>query len=439
MRGSTLSRLLLVMLLFSLLVAGCKPAATPTPTPAPKKTAVPTAVPPPKPVRIGVAYPFTGPIAGTTAALKDGLELMADFINNKWDLPFRLAKEEGLPNLGGAKIELVYGDTQGSTEVGPAEVERLITQEKIDVLTCCYQSSVTKPSSDVAERYGMPTNGDECSATSLTERGLKWFWRTNPSERQRQEASARALGALVKAGYPVKRVGLLIENSEAGATMRQEVLKYFPEQGLEIVVDVTFPTGTTDLTAELLKIKEANPDVLFMQGYNPDYVLAPLTLKKLDWAPYMFYGQSGIVAQQIRESLGKDFEYIVAQETWGADLLESKPWVGQVAKLFKERYNREMDGEIAVAMVGLLTWADVINRAGSTDHQAILKALAETNIPGEELVAPFRGVWFDPTTHQNLGTEFTLVQWVDGAWHTVYPFDVATAKMVPFKPWSERK
>jgi branched-chain amino acid transport system substrate-binding protein len=433
-----MSRLVVFVLVLSLL-AGCAPAATPTPKPVVKDTPVPTAAPTEVPtVRLGIAWPFTGPIAATAQGLKDGVELIVEFINESWDFPFRFATTEGLPNLGGAKIEVFYADTQGTTDVGPAAVEQLITQDNVDILFCCYQSSVTKPSSDVAERYGVPAIGAECSSVTLTERGLKWFWRTNPSERQRQKASAEHLAGLRDAGYPINTIGLLIEDSEAGATMREEVLNFFPEHGLEIVADVQFPTGTTDLTAELLKIKQANPDVLFMQGYNPDYVLALLTLEKLDYAPYMYYGQSGIVAQQIRESAGKNFEYVVSQETWGADLLEAKPWVAEIASIYKARYGRDMDGEIAVAMVAVLTVADVANRAGSTDPESLFTALGETKIPADEMIAPWKGVWFDPVTHQNQGVDFTLVQWVDGAWHTIWPAEVKRAELVPLKPWAER-
>ena len=80
------------------------------------------------------------------------MHLAVDIINGKYDLDLPLAKEEGLPNLGGAKLELVFADTKGEPKNGLAEVERLITQEKGVAIIGAYQSSVTKTASQATER-----------------------------------------------------------------------------------------------------------------------------------------------------------------------------------------------------------------------------------------------------------------------------------------------
>ncbi|MGZ6225884.1 MAG: ABC transporter substrate-binding protein, partial [Syntrophales bacterium] len=127
-------------------------------------------------IRIGVIFPLTGPLATTGQGLLKGAELAADIINNKYNLNMPLAKTAGLPNLKGAKIKIVPGDHQGKPEVGMAEAERLITQEKVVAIIGCYNSAVTATASQAAERYGIPFLNDSSTSPGLTDRGFKWFF-----------------------------------------------------------------------------------------------------------------------------------------------------------------------------------------------------------------------------------------------------------------------
>ncbi|HEX7522954.1 MAG TPA: ABC transporter substrate-binding protein, partial [Candidatus Deferrimicrobium sp.] len=98
-----------------------------------------------KEIRIGAAYPLSGNIAATGLDCLHGAELAVDIINGKYpDLNLPLAKSEGLPNLGGAKLKLIVADTKGEPRNGQAEAERLVTQEKVVAMIGAYQSSVTK-------------------------------------------------------------------------------------------------------------------------------------------------------------------------------------------------------------------------------------------------------------------------------------------------------
>ena len=97
-----------------------------------------------KVIKIGAVYPLTGNIASTGLDNRRGVDLAVDIINGKYSLDLPLSLEEGLPNLGGAKIQIVYADTKGDPKNGMSEAERLITQEKVVAMIGAYQSSVTK-------------------------------------------------------------------------------------------------------------------------------------------------------------------------------------------------------------------------------------------------------------------------------------------------------
>jgi branched-chain amino acid transport system substrate-binding protein len=133
-------------------------------------------------VKIGVLYPLSGPVAqvgiDSVAAVKTALEI----VNEGADLPLRLAKGKGLPGLGGAKVKIVVVDHQGKPEVGLSETERLITQEKVHAVFGAYYSSVTAAASQASERAGIPFVNAESSQPALTQRGLKYFFRSSPTD-----------------------------------------------------------------------------------------------------------------------------------------------------------------------------------------------------------------------------------------------------------------
>src|SRR5947207_14839142 len=133
-------------------------------------------------VKIGAIFPLSGNAASAGVHAKAAIEVAIDIINN--DHPelgnFPLAKGAGLPGLGGAKVEVVFADNQGSPATGQNQALRLITEEKVVALTGAYQSGVTLTTSAIAEKYGIPFVNGESVASNLTERGFKWFFRTTP-------------------------------------------------------------------------------------------------------------------------------------------------------------------------------------------------------------------------------------------------------------------
>src|ERR1700704_2324145 len=105
---------------------------------------------------IGAVYPLSGNLAKVGLDIKDAIELAAEIVNEDMDLAVPLGKGKGLPNLGGAKVRVVFADHQSSPEKGLSEAERLISQEKVVALMGSYNSNVTATASQAAERLKTP-------------------------------------------------------------------------------------------------------------------------------------------------------------------------------------------------------------------------------------------------------------------------------------------
>src|ERR1700761_6867317 len=121
-------------------------------------------------VKIGIMWPLTGNAAAAGQASKAAIEVALDIINNAHpelgNLP--LAATAGLPNLGGAKLEVVFVDHEGNPATAQQLATRLITQDKVSALMGAYQSSCSFTATAVAERFGVPFMVGESAALNIT-------------------------------------------------------------------------------------------------------------------------------------------------------------------------------------------------------------------------------------------------------------------------------
>jgi branched-chain amino acid transport system substrate-binding protein len=393
-------------------------------------------------IRIGVIYPLTGAAASTGLELKNALELAADMINNGTKgLNLPLTTTGGLPNLKGAKIKLIFGDHQGNPQTGATEAERLISQEKVVALVCCYFSNVTNTASQVAERNGIPFVNPESSSATLTQRGFKWFFRTTPHDDLFVANFFEFLKDVEKKkNISVKRIALFNENTLFGTETTKIEEKLAGEQKYPIVEKIIYPAKSTQLTSEVQRIKAANPDLIMQSSYLGDAILSMKTYKELGVSPdALLANDAGFNDSEFLKTMGKDAEYVLSREVWALDLASKNPLIKQVNDLYFERYKTNFNGNSARTFTGLMTLAEAINRAGSTKPEAIQKALVETNIPGSKLIMPWKGIKFDATGQNTLGSGI-IVQVQDGKYVTVWPFDLASKDVIwPMPKWDQRK
>ncbi|OGB92346.1 MAG: Leu/Ile/Val-binding protein [candidate division NC10 bacterium RIFCSPLOWO2_12_FULL_66_18] len=395
-----------------------------------------------KEVVIGVLYPMTGPVAQVGIDSVNALKVALDIINNDVNINLPLGRGAGLPRLGGAKVRIVVVDHQGKPDIGLAEAERLITQEKVHALFGAYFSSVTNTASQVAERMGIPFLNAESSSPALTERGFKWFFRTSPHDGHFSLAMFDFMRDFEKKrGIKFKSVAILNEDTQFGADSAKVQDELAKKYGYEVVARLPFRTGTTSLDAEVGRLRTANADVVLPSLYTSDAILLTRTARNLDYNPKVIIAQNaGYTDPKFVAEMGKEAEGAITRAPFALDMSAKKPLIPVINDMFKKLSGgRDLSDVPARAFTGFLTLADAINRAGSTDPGAIQKALRETNIPADQLLMPWTGVRFDEKG-QNAGVRAILQQLQGGTYHTIYPFELATKDaMYPIPAWSQRK
>jgi branched-chain amino acid transport system substrate-binding protein len=400
---------------------------------------------PPKDVVIGVMYPLSGPVARVGLDCANAVKLAVDIVNRKYELNLPLAKTEGLLGLAGAKIRAVIVDNQGKPDVGQSEAERLITQEKVTALFGAYYSSVTATASQVAERYGVPFFNAESSSPGLTERGFKWFFRSSPHDGHFSQAMFEFMRDLEKRrGVTIKTLGIMHEDTLFGADSAKVQEELAKKSGYDVAVKMAYRAKTTNLDAEVGKLKAANPDVFLPTSSTSDAIVFVKTAKNLDYNPKLLIAQNaGWTDPSFLTEVGRDAEGHITRAPFALDLAAKKPMIREVNELFKKLRDNTSGRDIwdvpARAFTGFLVLADAINRARSTSPEEIRKALAATNIPAEQLIMPWSGIKFDEKG-QNTGVRAILQQVQKGAYVTIYPFELAAGDVAyPMPSWKERK
>jgi branched-chain amino acid transport system substrate-binding protein len=396
----------------------------------------------PKEVVIGVMYPLSGPNAQAGIDDKPVVEIAADIANGAVELPFPLYRGlKGMPGLKGAKVRLVIADHQGKPELGQSEAERLITQEKVHALLGCWNSGVTATASQVAERYGIPFLNAESSSPGLTRRGLKWFFRTSPHDEHFTQAMFDFFRDFEKKkGVKIKTAGLTYDNSLFGADSGKVEKELAKKYGVEVVLDLQYKEKSTSLQSEVQRLKAANPDVWMPTSYQTDAILFVRTAKDLDYNAKMVMAQNaGHVSPDFIQAVGKDAEGTLSRAPFNTDLVQKRPVAVALNAIYQKRHGKELYDFPGRAFTGMITLLDAINRAGSTDPEAIRKALIATNIPGDQLIMTWEGVKFDETG-QNMHVKAIIMQLQGGKYYTVWPWDAATKEVLyPIPAWKDRK
>ena len=374
-------------------------------------------------VKVGVCYPLGADNGGLGAELRAAVELAVEIVNEEHpDVELPLAATSGLPNLGGARIVLRFGDSQADPDIGRDETVRLIEDEGVVALLGCYHSAVTAAASDVAEAAGVPFLTAESSEADLTERGFDWFFRTTPDDIAFTTAQFDFIEALeADSDDGIQTLALLAEDGPFGSGSAAAQRAQAASRGLDIVADIAYEANTDQLTDEINQLAEADADVVLATGYLHDAILTVETMTELGYAPKLIVAQdAGYTNPEFTASVGADAEGIASRAAFSLDIATTRPVAGQVDAMYEARTGRHLGDVTARAFTGMLTLAEAVNRAKSATPEAIRQALAETDIPGELTIMPWEGIRFDAKGDNELGSAI-IVQVQDGEYRTVYP------------------
>jgi branched-chain amino acid transport system substrate-binding protein len=323
-----------------------------------------------KEVKIGNILPLSGPSASVGIQNQWAIELATDKIN----------KAGGIKALGGAQLVNVFTDSKGDPNVGATAAEQLINTDKVVLISGAWNSAVTKPSTQVAERYGIPYVVPVSVNDAITERGFKYTFRIAAKDSWWARDQFRFLDDMKKATKTeLATIAFVYENGDWGSGMKEQWTKLAAQFGYKIVLDEPYPSTTSDLTPVVMKIKAAKPDVLLLTSNAADAILLTNTMATYKVKAKAIIGTGGGHADpSFRKTTGKNCEYMFDVVEWETDL--DRPQIPALNKEFKDLHKIDLAGESVDAFSSVYVIADALERAKSTDPKKLRDALAATNL-----------------------------------------------------------
>jgi branched-chain amino acid transport system substrate-binding protein len=334
----------------------------------------------------------------------------------------------------GKKVELIIEDDTGEPSVGIAACEKLITRDKVVALIGGYSSTVTYAELNAIQRYEPLVAWAGASSTKVEgEFGAKpWFFHYHPWDYHRQSTIRDFLLSITP---QPKKIAIAYEDGIYGTTSRDYVVKYLKEKGFDIVFDERFKSGSADFTPMLTKIKSTSPDVFYWVAYAGDTTLLMKQAKEIDFNPKLFLSVA-INFPQYKESLGATGDYVAGVDVWipGMKLPESVAWMKKFNKLYPDRTPEYW---APLAYTNLMTVVDAIRKAGTTEKEKVIQALAKTDYN-----SPLGRITFKKSEegglHQAIDEQI-ITQWQKGVSEVVFPKSKATANLLyPTPSWNNR-
>ncbi|ABS65263.1 ABC transporter substrate-binding protein [Xanthobacter versatilis] len=391
----------------------------------------------PQDVTVGFVLPLSGGSATIGNQTKLGAQVAAEQIN----------AAGGIASLGGAKLKLIFADSQSKPDIGASETERLIQRENVALLVGAYNSAVTFPASEVAERYKTPWIVTGAVKDEITERGFKYVFRPNNKATYDAREQLDAIDLLKKeTGKGPSSIGLFYEGTDWGRSHAANIKKFAKERGYTISLDESFPPNQVDFTAQMLKIRAAKPEALIVVAYTPDHLL--FTRQYFENKINIPYGIHSVGGGSEDPSFykavpQKAVDYLFVQEDWQIDRLktDTDPRVVDANTRFKAQAGYDINSYGAQGISNIYLIKDVLERSASADREKIRDALAATDITsGMPLIVGYQRIKFDEQG-QNTFAHGVISENIGGERRTIWPSANRAPDTKPVWPvpdWSAR-
>jgi branched-chain amino acid transport system substrate-binding protein len=383
-------------------------------------------------LKIGLLAPLRGPTGPAGIEAQRGAQLAAEVINGlNPSIPLPFAAGTGIPGIGGGRVKIITEDASGPDPqvVAGTAVNRLVSGQGVNALVGAYDPQVTEFASQRSERFEVPFVNADSPATFLTEAGRDWFFRLGPSWRSAGESF---LSLLRDKGALSGKMVILHSDDKAGRDVVTTVRELAEQAGINPagVPDFGFSPTATNLQPVVDQVIAAKPSTLFL--YVTPTTIPPLiqAIANRQYKPKAALSFSlGYLASKDFQSAVQVVDGLCRSVSWSAEAAARNPAAQAVTALYQRRFNTDMTESAASAFTAVMTVAQAVDAARSTQPQRVRSALLSLNVPGEQTVMPWAGIQFDET-HQNVLAQTLVEQFIDREFKVIYPADAASKKMV---------
>jgi branched-chain amino acid transport system substrate-binding protein len=392
--------------------------------------------------KIGVLEPLTGNLAVQGKLHLEGYEIMRDLINTQFG------------GVMGKKLVLVSGDAVDPTAAA-SEATRLATREGVKIITGTFSSTLCGAASEAASRQNVIYWETSCVDPRFTRRNLKNVFRTEIDGTgfgwYNVEFIAKHLAHRLGKKPNELRIAYLSEDSSYGQSVTESARQRAKaEFGMQEVGLEYYTFTTNDLTPIILKLKNANPDVLHHIARDQDAILFWRQAREQNFQvkAVVHAGATGYGNPGFGKAFGNDSNGPFALLEPGPGLIIEKfrPEGQRVERAFREAVKAKTGSDVLsgghqLAGGGLWILKLALDAAKTDELDKFRAAVMSLDLPVGSAVNGW-GVKFDETgQNSNARVQHYMLQWQNGSLVSVWPEEFTTnrAKWIPLGPWDQRK
>ncbi len=376
----------------------------------------------PDKIKVGYAISISGPLgAGAESTSISQYKLWQKRTNDAGGI---MLKKFGKK----VPIDLVEYDDRGQPDELIKLTERLILQDKVDLVLSPYATHMNLAAAPLLDKHGYPTILTTAGANRIYDLAPKWqnvFW----SLAQPKEATApiaAMLANLKKEGKIKGRVAVVHVGVQFGVEHLTAFTDVAKQQGLEVVFSKNYPMGASDLQPLLREVMATTPDAFIAFSYPADTFMLAEQAKIVGFNPPVFYAAIGSAFPAFKAKFGNNVNGIMMYD--GLDITAAG--LAEYNKAHRAMFNRESQIH-AVGVYGCLeVTQQAIEAAGEIDRKKIRDEIAK---------GPFKTVWGDIQFKDQRNTNpWAMGQWQNGEVVGVFPANKTGAKppLFPKPNWS---
>ena len=329
-----------------------------------------TSCQPSKPsVKIGINAELTGEMPAVGASCKQAAELFADQVNKGGGLAVGTEK---LP------INLSVVDNSCKADQAAAAAQRLISQDGVIVMVGPNASSCAIPAGEIAEALGCLmispwSTNPKTTVDSTTGKTKKNVFRACFTDR----FESPVLAAFATKNLQAKTAAVLYDVSSEAPTSQSALFKEaFEKAGGKVVAMETYTTGDRDFSAQLTKIRETAPDIIYLPAPYNDTPLIAAQARQLGIKAPFLGSDAWSSPDIIKLDTGKNLEgsYFCNHYSTEAPNPKAKQFIAD----YKARYGNAPDDVAALTYDAMSLAANSVATAGKLDRNAVRDAMAST-------------------------------------------------------------
>ncbi len=398
--------------------------------------------PPQGEYKIGVLEPLTGPLAVQGKLHLEGYEIMRDLINSRFG------------GVMGKKLVFAVGDGPDPTAAA-SEATRLATREGVKIITGTFSSILCGAASEAAARQNVIYWETSCVDPRFTRRNLKTTFRTEIDGTgfgwYNVEFIAKHLAHRLGKKPNELRIAYLSEDSSYGQSVTESARERAKKEfGMQEVALEYYTYTTNDLTPVILKLKNANPDILHHIARDQDAIIFWRQAREQNFQvkAVVHAGATGYGNPGFGKAFGNDANgpFALLEPGPGVIIEKFRPEGQRIERAFREAVKAKTGSDVLagghqLAGGGLWVLKLALDAAKTDELDKFRSAVMAMDLPTGSAVNGW-GVKFDETgQNSNARVQHYMLQWQNGQLVTVWPEEFTTnrAKWIPLGPWDQRK